>query len=114
MADRSCGECFLTKTRHQFRIVPDEIRQNDLDREQRFQICVASLVNDAHTALAEPQFEVVFALEHRFARDGMRGRHAVRRTRDDFVRKAMFTELTLSHRKFMMLKLGRRFSDFLS
>src|SRR5262249_30218081 len=91
------GQCLLSKTGDKLRIVADEVGQNDLYGVKGLEVCVAGLVNDAHSALAEPSVKVVFSFEHRRSVDGMRRRHTVVRARSDIVGKAIFTKLTFSH-----------------
>src|ERR1044072_9138215 len=96
MPDRCGSQRFLPKARNELRVISDEVRQNDLDRVKSFEICMAVFVNNSHSALAEPNVEVIFALEYRRPVYGMRGRHAVIRARTYIVGEARFTKLTLS------------------
>jgi hypothetical protein len=63
----------------------------------RFQVSVAGAVNDAHSALPQTPFELVFALQHRLAADGVEGRHAVFGTSGDFIGITTLTLLALFH-----------------
>ena len=97
MSYRCGGESFLSKTRDKLRIVSNEIRQNDFDGKLCFKISMAGLVNDAHSALAEAAFDMIFTFENRFARNSVNGRHPIMRTGQYTIGEAILTKLAFLH-----------------
>jgi hypothetical protein len=65
---------------------------------------VPGFINDAHAALAEAKLEVILALEHRLAADGVCRGHPIVRTGRDVVGVAMFTKLALFHLGAILLQ----------
>jgi hypothetical protein len=61
---------------------------------------VPRFVNDAHTALPEPFFQMIFSFENGFAADALDGRHSIVRTGIDLIGVTSFTNLTLFHLDF--------------
>ena len=100
MTNRGGGERFLTKARNQLRVVSDQIGQNNFYRVESFQISVPRFINDAHSALSETAFEMIFSFQNRLAADRVHRRHSVFRTGIDIIGVAIFTKLTLSHKVF--------------
>ncbi len=97
MTYRRRRQRFLAKTRHQLRVVSDQVRQNHLDGVRSFEICVAGFIDDAHAALPQAGFELVFSLQQRFAVNSMISGSAVLGTNFYVVRITTLAARTLSH-----------------
>ena len=97
MSYRCGGESFLAKTRNELGIVSYEIRQNDFDGKLCFKISMAGLVNDAHPALTESAFDMIFTFENRFARNSVNRRHPIMRTGQYTIGEAILTKLAFLH-----------------
>ncbi len=67
MTNRRRRQRFLTKARNEFRVVADQIRQDDFYRVLGFQVSVPSFINNAHSALSDAAFKVIFAFQNRLA-----------------------------------------------
>src|SRR5690606_35657675 len=110
MANGCLGQGLLTEARHKLRIVADEVRKNDLDRELGFQVSVPSLVNNTHAAMSQTRLNVILALKHGFARNGVHGGHPVIWTGRDIISETVFTKLALFHlfSKRVRTSLGKK------
>lgn len=97
MADGRRGERLLTKTRHQHRIVANQIGQDYFDGVRSFEKDVTRLKDDAHAALAQPALQLIASIEYGLALERLRSRIAVLRTVVDFVRKTAPAGWTFFH-----------------
>src|SRR5687767_10574337 len=113
MSNGGGGERLLAKACNELWIVADEVRKDDLDRELRLQVGVPRFINDAHASLTETAFNVVLALEHRLARDGMHGRHSILWASCYLVPVAILTELAFLHCAFWSKRRVKNVKFFL-